>query len=77
MEKKQKIIVGNKGQLIAAVGCAIGFPGITEIILQREKWRTFYKFNGLFKSYQGMQKYNWRLRKCRNAIRHTPAECFN
>ena len=74
MEKKQKIIVGNKGQLIAAVGCAIGFPGITEIILQREDGRTFYKFKN---GWGDMRGYNRLLRKSRNAIRHTSAECFN
>lgn len=43
---KQMIIVTNKTQLIVAVGCAMDFPGTTEITLVRECGKTFYVLDG-------------------------------
>lgn len=77
MEEVQKITVTTKKQLIAGVGCAIDFPGITKIVLQRKNGKTFYRFEPTFKSEVSMKRYNWLLRKCCNALRTVPAECFN
>lgn len=77
MEEIQKIFVTTKSQLIAAVGCAIDFSGPTEIVLQHKAGKTFYRFKSQFKSYVGMKRYNWLLRKYRNALRQLPVECFN
>lgn len=75
--KEQIITVTNKGQLIAAVGCAMDFLGVTEITLLHRTGKTFYVFNGTgYKSYYGIKAFNQMIRKVRTAIRKTPAEYF-
>ena len=83
----QKCIITNKAQLLAAVGCAFGFNGTTEIILNRKGGTTKIKlhpvyFKRQFNVYYGGLPYwarqeNYKtLKKLRSNIRKTPAECF-
>lgn len=75
---KQRITVTNKAQLIAAVGCAIDFLGITEITLIRKINKTFYKLSpSQHEIERGRpESFNRFLKKVRSAIRRTPAIHF-
>lgn len=75
-DKVQIITVANKGQLIAAVGCAINFPGATEITLIRKTGKTVYRFDSLYDELWLLGEYNIALKKVRGCIRKIPAECF-
>ncbi len=67
----QKITVTNKGQLLAAVGCAMDSTEITEITLLRKTGKTFYTFYDNFGD-----RYNKEIQRVRGRIRGTPASCF-
>jgi len=84
---KQKCIITNKAQLLAAVGCAFDFEGDTEIILNRKSGTTKIKLHPIYFSsqfekyheslpYWAKQKNYEMLRKLRSNIRKTPAKCF-
>jgi len=81
----QKCIVTNKAQLLAAVGCAIGFYETTKIILNREHGKTEFilkplysltEFKEDFLSGYYCDEYDKGLIRLRANIKRTPAECF-
>jgi hypothetical protein len=68
--KSQLCHVTNKAQLLVAFGCALDFDGVTDIVLNG---KTHYK---LSPKQSGMNIFNKEIKRTRNKIRRTPAECF-
>lgn len=81
--EQQTITVTNKTQLIVAVGCAMDFPGVTEVTLQHKTGKIWYKFQPTqyevemyLKGWSSLERFNYLLKRTRGSIRRTPAECF-
>lgn len=72
--KAQRIRVQNKNQLIAAFGCAEGYPGPTCIQLINENVDTKYTLQP--GQYCDQHDFSKAIKKARGRIRRIPATCF-